>query len=140
MVILELSKFIKEDLLELEFLTRVVGSGSQQFYEIPSIGIKAEGLRPLNMLNEYPLELECRDFIITVPEPGAYVLHKLHINPSRMPSYKKEKDIDAVNALLIHIKNSEYEQKRMETIFNNLTQKSRRIIEDVCKKNYIELT
>ncbi len=132
-------KFIKEDLLELEFLTRTVGSGTQHVYEIPSIGIKAEGLRIINMLSDYPLKLDCGGFIVTVPEPAAYVLQKLLANPTRIPQYKKEKDIDAVRALLIHIKQSEYDSVRIEAILNKLTLKSRRTVEFVCKEQYIEL-
>ena len=65
-------KFIKEDLLELEFITRALGKG-QSINEIPSLNIKAEGLRVVNMLADYPLELDCNNFIITVPEPEAYI-------------------------------------------------------------------
>jgi len=133
------SKFIKEDLLELEFLTRVIGSGTQHIYEIPSIGIKAEGLRIINILSKYPLELECRDFIVAVPEPSAYVLQKLLTNPTRTPAFKKEKDLDAVRALLVHIKQSEYDKERIKYIFDSLTQKEQRVIKDVCRENFIEL-
>lgn len=133
------TKFIKEDLLELEFLTRAIGSGVQQIYEIPSINIKAEGLRTINILNNYPLELKCHDFLVTVPEPAAYVLQKLLTNPKRTPVYKKEKDIDAVRVLLVHIKQSEHDIGRIEFILNGLTPKIQRTIENVCKENYIDL-
>jgi len=132
-------KFMKGDLLELEFLTRAVGSGTQHIYEIPSLGIKAEGLRIINMLNDYPLELDCRDFIVTVPEPAAYVLQKLLANLSRTPTYKRKKDIDAVRAILVHIKQSVPDAGRISAIFEKLTPKAQRTIEGVCKENYIEL-
>jgi len=38
------AKFYKEDLLELEFLTRVQGSGKESVYPIRSLDIKSEGL------------------------------------------------------------------------------------------------
>jgi len=110
-------KFIKEDLLEIEFLTRVQGSGSQHIYEIPSIGIKAEGLRDVNMLGDYPLELSCRNFNVIIPEPAAYILQKIIVNPHRMPVHKREKDIDAVRVLLTHIRQSECDRNRIKTIF-----------------------
>ena len=60
-------KFIKEDFLELEFITRVLGEG-QPVNKIPSLNIRAEGLREVNMLAAYPLTVKCNSFIITVPE------------------------------------------------------------------------
>jgi len=133
------AKFIKEDLLEVEFLTRVVGSGTERIYEIPSLGIKAEGLRVINMLSDYPLELCCNGYTVTVPEPAAYVLQKLLANPTRKPTYKKEKDINAIRALLVQIKQSEYDTMRLKSIFAELTVKSQKIIERVCAENYIGL-
>ena len=45
-----ISRFYKEDLLELEFLTRVLGSGSDKRMEIKPLGIVSEGLRVINIL------------------------------------------------------------------------------------------
>ncbi|MDR2533116.1 MAG: nucleotidyltransferase domain-containing protein [Oscillospiraceae bacterium] len=126
-------KFIKEDLLELEFITRVIGK-EKRTYKIPSIGIEAEALRVVNMLADYPLELECRDYILIVPEPGAYILQKLLTNPVRVPPSKKEKDIQAVRELLKHIN-----IKRLHEIFDKLTDKNKKTIMSVCEKNYIDL-
>ena len=95
-------KFFKGNLLEIEFLTRSVGRGGSTA-KIPSIGITAESLRTINMLADYPLELDCRDYILTVPEPAAYVLQKLYTNPTRKPD-KQKKDVRAVRELLEHIK------------------------------------
>ncbi|MEZ4508114.1 MAG: hypothetical protein R2912_01700 [Eubacteriales bacterium] len=48
----EVAKFFKEDLLEIEFLTKVIGSGSQTI-PVRSLGIKAEGLRIINILDDF---------------------------------------------------------------------------------------
>jgi hypothetical protein len=133
------SKFFKEDLLEIEFLTRIIGSGSKHIYEIPSLGIKAEGLRIINMLNNYPLELECKEFIITVPEPAAYLLQKLLTNPTRTPFVKREKDIYSVKELLFHIRQSKWNYGRLKPIFESLTKKEQSIILNTCEKNEIEI-
>jgi len=133
------AKFIKEDILEVEFLTRALGSGAQHIYEIPSLGIKAEGLPMINMLCDYPLELNCREYPVIVPEPAAYVLQKILVNPTRSPHFKRQKDIDGVKTLLEHIKQSEHDAKRIKTIMDKFTQKELRIIEKVCKENDIEL-
>ena len=133
-----ITKFLKEDLFEIEFLTRVIGSGTEDIYEIPSIGIRAMGIREINMLSDYPLQLSCRDFLLTVPEPAIYVLQKLFINPTRLPEYKREKDLNAVRMLLVHINQSTRDKKQMNIIFNSLTPKIQNVIKDVCSKNYID--
>ena len=130
-------KFFKENLLEIEFLTRSIGRGTGTV-KIPSLGITAESLRTVNMLSDYPLELDCKDYIVTVPEPAAYVLQKLYTNHTRT-EIKKEKDIRAVRELLKHIKSSPNDNARLEIIFNNLHKNHQKIILDTINKNYIEL-
>lgn len=125
-------KFVKEDLLELEFITRVLGKG-QATYKIPSIGIEAEGLRIVNMLADYPLELECNGHVITVPEPEAYILQKLLTNPTRTPESKKEKDIQAVRELLKHI-----EKDRVRQIFDKMPKRSQKNVDLVCKAYFFD--
>jgi len=125
-------KFVKEDLLELEFITRALGRG-QSINEINSLNIKAEGMREVNMLADYPLELECNDFIITVPEPEAYILQKLLINPIRTPDYKKEKDIQAIRELIKHVDN-----KKLQQIFDEMSQKAQKMVAETKKKHFLE--
>jgi hypothetical protein len=125
-------KFVKEDLLELEFITRVLGKG-RATYKIPSIGIEAEGLRVVNMLADYPLKVECNDHVIIVPEPEAYVLQKLLTNPTRTPVDKKEKDIQAVRELLKHI-----DSNRVRQIFGEMPKRSQSTVVSVCGTYFIE--
>jgi len=124
-------KFVKEDLLELEFITRVFGKG-QSINEIPSLRIKAEGLRVVNMLADYPLELECNDYIITVPEPEAYILQKLLTNPTRTPESKKEKDIQAVRELLRYVN-----MDRLRQIFEKMSKREQLIVAEVKEEHFI---
>ena len=126
-------KFMKEDLLELEFITRVLGKG-QYINEIPSLNIKSEGLREINMLAEYPLELECENYIITVPEPEAYIIQKLLINPIRTPEYKREKDIQAIKELLDHVN-----RNRLNQIFGERSLKIQKSISETLAKHFIEI-
>jgi len=44
-----------------------------------------------------------------------------------------------VRSLLIHIEKSEYNRERIKFIFNKLTKKEQRIINNVCKENYIDI-
>ena len=127
-------KFVKEGFLEIEFLVRVLGSGERRYEKIPSIGVTAVGLREVNILSKYPLQLECREYIITVPEPEAYVIHKLIINPKRQTADKKEKDIRSVESLLRHVN-----KNKLHEIFDDLSKKEKKIVETVCDENVILL-
>ena len=126
-----IGKFVKEDLLELEFMTRDLGKG-QPTYKIPSIGIEAEGLRVVNMLVNYPLEIVCNNHTVIVPEPEAYLLQKLLTNPTRTPASKKEKDIQAVHTLLKYANND-----RIHQIFDGMSKKSKKIVARVCEEHFI---
>ena len=130
-------KFFKEGVLEIEFLTRSIGRGNDTV-NIKSIGINAESLREVNMLADYPLELECGEHIVTVPEPAAYILQKLYINPKRKED-KQKKDIRAIRELLAHIKSNEYENARLEFILGGLHKKHKKIVLKVAAENYLEL-
>ena len=130
-------KFFNENLLEIEFLTRSIGKGGATV-KIPSIGITAESLRTINMLADYPLELDCKDYILTVPEPAAYVLQKLYTNPTRKAD-KQKKDVRAVRELLKHIKVSKNDNARVKVIFDALHKNHQNIIMETANKNFIEL-
>jgi hypothetical protein len=91
------------------------------------------------MLSDYPFQLECHNFHITIPEPAAYVLQKLLASPTRSPVYKREKDINAVRELLVHIKQSTNDAERIKTILSELPPKAQRTIHGVCQANYIDL-
>jgi len=135
----EVARFYKEDLLEIEFLTKVIGSGSQRVYLIKGLGIKSEGLREINILDDYATEVSLNGYKITVPLPAAYVVQKLLANPTRVPANKKEKDIASVVNLLPHIKASEKHRQDLNKVLLSLTVKQRKILDDVTKANQIDL-
>jgi len=130
-------KFHKENVLEIEFLTRSIGKG-ENTTKIPSIGITAESLRAVNLLADYPLELDCRDYIVTVPEPAAYILQKLYINDKRKQE-KQRKDIRAIRELLKHIKASTNDNVKLKTIFDELHKNHQTVIIEAANKNFIDL-
>lgn len=137
-----ISRFYNEDLLELEFLTRVLGSGSDVQIDIKPLGIKSEGLRVINILSDYACEIEKCDyegniFSLTVPEPSVYVIQKILTNPQRQPPEKKAKDIEAVRELLYHIEKSDYHIAKMKEVYARLTKKQLKILKTVCEENQI---
>ena len=125
-------KFIKEDYLVLEFITLALGKG-EPVNTIPSLNIKAEGMREVNMLAQFPVDIECNGFVITVPEPEAYILQKLSAYPTRKPEYKKEKDIQAVRELLQHI-----DLDRLKQILSTITKKAQKNVSAVQAEHFIE--
>ena len=135
----EVARFYKEDLLEVEFLTKVVGSGTQTSYLIRALGIKAEGLRIINILDDFATEVIKNGYTIVVPLPSAYVVQKILANPTRVPASKKEKDIAAVINLLEHIKASEKHRQDLQRVIASLTPKQRKVLSEVIKVNHIDL-
>ena len=127
-------KFVKEGFLEIEFLVRAFGSGERKYEKIQSIGVTAVGLREVNILADYPLHLEYSGYKIIVPEPEAYIIQKLIINPLRATEEKREKDMRGVDILLRHIN-----KDRLRKIYEDLTKKERRVVDSVCDKNSIRI-
>ena len=67
-----------------------------------------------------------------VPEPEAYIIQKLIINPIRATEEKREKDMRGVDVLLRHINGD-----RLRNIYDNLPKKDRRVVDVVCESNSI---
>jgi len=130
----DVSKFVMEDFLTIEFLIRVLGSGDEPNQKIQSLGIVGSGLRSINILEKYPLVLECERYSITVPEPEIYILQKLIINPERKNIEKKEKDLQSIRWLLPHVN-----KDRMKEIYEGLAGKQKKTIDEVCKLNFIDI-
>lgn len=138
------SKFYKEDILEVEFLTRVLGSGFENPLEIKSLGIKSEGLRVINILNNFPYQISLKGtndkkYTLTIPEPSVYVIQKILTNPIRNPIEKRQKDINSVKELLYHISINDYHIKKLKEVIDSLTKKQTKVFETVCNQNNIEI-
>ena len=137
-----ISRFYKEDLLELEFLTRVLGAGVEGKMKIKPLGITSEGLRVINILASFACEVEktlpTGELVkINVPEPAVYVVQKILTNPIREPPEKKAKDIAAVKELLYHIEKSEMHMLKLKEVFLTLSAKQRKTLKQVCEENKI---
>ena len=131
-----ITKVIKEN-MEIDFLVRQMGAGQMEPYLIKSINVRAEGLRGLDLLNNYPLTVQANGYAITTPSPQAYVLHKLLLNPKR--KIKQEKDIEGIKALLRQIKQTNDEGELLKITYDKLSKKEKNIIHEVCDHNDIDL-
>ena len=120
------------DIIDVEFLTRVLCVG-EDINEIPSLKLKASGIREINMLASYPLDVKCNGYQLRVPEPEAYILQKLLINPKRKSEEKKEKDLQSILNLLNYVN-----KDRLRDIFDKMTKKEQKIISNVKQEQYID--
>lgn len=137
-----ISRFYKEDLLELEFLTRVLGAGTEGKIEIKPLGITSEGLRVINILSDFARELDVvspdgANLTVIIPEPAVYVVQKILTNPVREPPEKKVKDIAAVKEILYHIEQSQEHTLTLKNVYRVLSKKQLKVLTQVCNENKI---
>lgn len=114
------TKIYTPDLMEIEFLILQQGSGEQSTLKT-NRGVSAQALRHLAIVRDNTLTVSIFDMDIIVPEPEAYVLHKIIINDQR--GRKAEKDRDAIFNLLPHL-----DKERIEALYNTLTAKEKRLV------------
>ena len=114
------TKIYTPDLMEIEFLILQQGSGEQSTLKT-NLCVSAQALRHLAIVRDNTLTVNILDMDIIVPEPEAYVLHKIIINDQR--GRKAEKDRNAIFNLLPHL-----DKERIETLYNTLTAKEKRLV------------
>lgn len=132
-----ITKFFKNGEIEVEFIVKEMGKGQIEPYDVQSLGIKAEGLRNMDILSDNAEELYINGYYINVPIPQAYILHKMVISEKR--GKKKDKDLQSVMAVLEEIQKSEPETDKFKLVYNKLSQKQRQKVDDFCKLNLIKL-
>ena len=81
------------DLL-IEFLVPEIGRGTDRPYPIPQLGINAQPLRYLHLLQKNAIHLDFEGIRIRVPHPAAYALHKFIIFKRRANPDKRNRDIE----------------------------------------------
>lgn len=131
------TKFYKQGELEVEFLTTVKGSGKELYYMVRSLGIMALGIRNLDLLSQYRIPLYVNNYLVNVPCPQIYILHKLLINRER--GEKKEKDLLAIRNILFFLQRDPVQILEMQRIYNQLTTKQIKIIDEICESEKILL-
>lgn len=131
-------RFIKENLLEISFLSRTVGAQQNGPRKIKAFQIYSEGIRDVNILEKYPMHILAKDYEIVVPEPAVFIIQKLLAYPKRKPDYKKEKDIVAINELLPFVIESD-QKERLLDIFNRLSDKEKKRVLRICEDRSIRV-
>ena len=130
-------KFYKDKDLEIEFIVREIGRGQSEPYDVISFGIKAEGLRNMDILIDNAIAIKIKGCKVFVPSPQSYVLHKMIISSERKS--KVEKDYFGIENLLDYIERSESELSKLNGLYNNLTKKQKRKVNEFCSVNLIKL-
>lgn len=94
--------------LIIEFLIPEKGKGQDKPYTISQLGLNAQPLRFLNMLTENIINVKIDDFMIKLPHPASFSLHKLIISSRRAKKEKSDRDrIAAIEILKALIKKGE---------------------------------
>ncbi len=122
-----LVKYVHPD-LEIQFLTPAVGRAKDSPYEIKKLNINAEGLTYMKMLQEYNFAMTHNDVTIRLPEPEAYILHKILISLKRKDGAKKEKDLMTAKSIGELCLEYEARRKRLKTIYVGLPKKWQRTV------------
>lgn len=128
-----LTKYNHPD-LAIEFLIHDKGRGKSEPYKIPNLHIEAQGLRFLNLLQDYIIKIKYKDITIKVPEPSAYVLHKFIISQRRIKKEKEIKDLESARSIGEFLLQDKKQRQKLKTIFNLLPKKWQKKIKYITKE------
>jgi len=106
--------------LRVEFLIPELGRGHDRPQKIEKLHVKAQGLRYLNLLADYPRVISDRGLRVKVPEPAIYALHKLIITNRRKNPVKARKDLETAVSLLDFLYKRPDEFTRIKSILKSL--------------------
>ncbi|MBP7735384.1 MAG: hypothetical protein KA369_05360 [Spirochaetes bacterium] len=127
------SKFIHPD-LEVEFIIPEKGRGKDGPHIINEINVRAQGLRYVDLLQDHTIIIPYNNYPVRVPEPSAFVLHKLQVSARRSKKEKKVKDLETATGLGDYLATHEDQVDKVKEIFRNLPGKWKREILEVAKE------
>lgn len=123
--------------LNIEFLINEKGRGDIKKYSIKELTIEAEPLRYLSVLENNIIIVKFENIKVKVPEPSAYVLHKLLIYDRRKDIFKSKKDIKSIIDIGNFIVGINKEKGKIIKIFKSLPYKWQKdILEKLSKNEY----
>jgi hypothetical protein len=128
------SKFMHPD-LEVEFIIPEKGRGKDGPHSIKEINIRAQGLRYVNVLQDYNMRILYEGTNVRVPEPSAFALHKLQVSNKRSRPDKKSKDLEAAVGLGEYLITRDDQVTKMREIFSSLPAKWKKEILEIAKEN-----
>ncbi|MBW1782225.1 MAG: hypothetical protein JRL30_15990 [Deltaproteobacteria bacterium] len=81
--------------LIVEFLVPEVGRGSSKPYPLPELGVNAQRLRFLELLEKDTIVVNFSGLKVIIPHPVNFGLHKILVSTRRTEANKKGKDLEA---------------------------------------------
>lgn len=126
-ILTETTKIYTPGFMEIEFLILQQGAGDTQTLKT-NLGVNAQALRHLSVLKEFTITVHLFEMDIHIPQPEAYVLHKIAINEQR--NKKAEKDRAAVLNLLPHL-----ERTAFMRVYEYMTKKEQAAVRDFLEQN-----
>lgn len=109
------TRLLTADGFEVEFLIAQKGKGEHSALKT-NLGITAQALRHLDLLSSNTITVDYLGITVTVPEPEAFVLHKMIINSDRKD--KMEKDQVVINRMYKCL-----DHERFDALRDKLTKK-----------------
>lgn len=109
--------------LQVEFLVPELGKGEDKPREIRKLHIKAQPLRYLNLLLNYPRLIPYEKYQVCVPEPAVFALHKLIISGRRKSKEKQKTDLETAVGLLHFLYGRPEEIDRVKSILGTFPPK-----------------
>lgn len=126
--------------LRVEFLAPELGRGSSEAQTVPKLHIKAQRLRYLQLLADYPKRVTYQGVTLRIPEPSAFALHKLIVSGRRTGGAKRRKDLEAAIAVLDYVYAHPRELTMMRTILHRLPKGWLKTLDGLATTHYPVLT
>lgn len=128
------SKFVHPD-LEVEFIIPEKGRGKDGPHIINEINVRAQGLRYVDLLQEYTIIIPFENYPVKVPEPSAFVLHKIQVSGRRSKKEKRVKDLETATGLGEYLLTRDDQIVKMQDIYRSLPVKWRKEILELAKEH-----
>lgn len=120
------TRFLSADGFEIEFLIAQKGKGDSSALKT-NLGITAQALRHLSLLSNNIVTVDHLGIKINIPEPEAFVLHKMIINSERKE--KMEKDQIVINKIYPHL-----DKDKFKSIYQSLAKKECKAVDQYIEK------
>lgn len=121
------TKLLSRKGLEVEFLISQKGNGESAALKT-NLGVTAQALRHLDLLKGNTIAIEYLGIEVVLPEPEAFVLHKMIINHQRKEKIEKDKNV--INRMYRHL-----DMERFKSLQESLTKKERKAIAEYMAAN-----
>ena len=114
--------------LIVEFLALEKGKGGNKPYDLKGLGMNAQPLRLLNILDDKDvIEVKVEGIPLRIPHPVNFAFHKLLIASRRTKEEKAEKDRETAFRLFPALM-KKGEQKKIISVYRSLSRKQQAII------------